>query len=125
MGFILCLPTKLTPSFTSTSHRRRTVATSYVSLAPRFGALTVPCPWVPEALSTFVLSFCLFVMYINGLDNDICKRVEGVYTDMLKLFICRPHNFTGCSTTGVTKAVVCVILWDDAYKRTLAANCRE
>ena len=27
-----------------------------------------------------------------------------------------------CSTTGVTKAMVCVILWDDAYKRTLAAN---
>ena len=29
-----------------------------------------------------------------------------------------------CSTTCVTKAVVCVILsvWDDAYKRILAAN---
>ena len=30
-----------------------------------------------------------------------------------------------CSTTGVKKAVVCVILWDDAYKRTLAANWKE
>ena len=29
-----------------------------------------------------------------------------------------------CSTTGVTKAVVCAILsvWDGAYKRTLAVN---
>ena len=36
-----------------------------------------------------------------------------------------------CSTTGVTKAVVCAILyvlsclWDCAYKRTLAANQKE
>ena len=31
-----------------------------------------------------------------------------------------------CSTTGVTKAVVCVIcMWYDAYKRTLAANRNE
>ena len=32
-----------------------------------------------------------------------------------------------CPTTGVTKAVVCVILSmkDDAYKRTLAANRKE
>ena len=31
-----------------------------------------------------------------------------------------------CSTTGVTKAVVCVTcLWDNAYKRTLAANRKE
>ena len=30
-----------------------------------------------------------------------------------------------CPSTGVTKAVVCVsCLWDDAYKRTLAANHR-
>ena len=28
-----------------------------------------------------------------------------------------------CSMTGVTKAVVCV--WDDAYKRTVAANRKE
>ena len=28
-----------------------------------------------------------------------------------------------CSTTGVTQAVVC--LWDDAYRRTLAANWKE
>ena len=30
-----------------------------------------------------------------------------------------------CSTTGVTKVVVCFILWDDAYKRTLAANLKS
>ena len=33
---------------------------------------------------------------------------------------------TQCSTTGVTKAVVCVILSvDDAYKRIFAANRKE
>ena len=30
-----------------------------------------------------------------------------------------------CSTTGVTKAVVCAFLWDGADKRTLAANRKE
>ena len=30
-----------------------------------------------------------------------------------------------CSTTGVTKAVVCAVLSDEAYKRTLAANRKE
>ena len=30
-----------------------------------------------------------------------------------------------CSTTGVIKPVVCVILYDDEYKRTLAANRKE
>ena len=31
-----------------------------------------------------------------------------------------------CSTTGLTKAVVCVnCLWDDSYKRTLVANQKE
>ena len=33
-----------------------------------------------------------------------------------------------CSTTGVTKAVVCAVLsgmWDGAYKRTLVVNWKE
>ena len=31
-----------------------------------------------------------------------------------------------CSTTGVTKAVVCAIhLWDGAYKRTLAVKSKR
>ena len=59
------------------------------------------------------------------------------------LFTCSIHSIPGfdklvkiadvsatepCSTTGVTKAVVCDILsvlWDGAYKRSLAVNRKE
>ena len=35
-------------------------------------------------------------------------------------------DYSQCSTTGVTKAgFVLSCLWDDAYKRTLAANWKE
>ena len=35
---------------------------------------------------------------------------------------CAISRSSQCSTTGVIKAVVCAILKDGAYKRTLAAN---
>ena len=40
-----------------------------------------------------------------------------------RMFVyCAISRSTQCSTTGVTKAVVCALscLWDGAYKRTLA-----
>ena len=45
-----------------------------------------------------------------------------------RMFTWRISRSSQCSTTGVTKAVVCVILsclWDGAYKRTLAVNRKE
>ena len=40
-----------------------------------------------------------------------------------ELFLVPSH----CSTTGVIKAIVCVLpcMWDGAYKRTLAVNWKE
>ena len=53
----------------------------------------------------------------------IGRRIDPSWGEPIELL----SRSSQCSTTGLTKAVVCAILsvWDDAYKRTLAAKPKE
>ena len=51
------------------------------------------------------------------------RRIDPSWGEPVELL----SRSSQCSTTGLTKAVVCAILsvWEGAYKRTLAANRKE